>query len=80
MEPKTILVVEDEQIVATELREILAGLGYRTVAAASTGSEALASTEETHPDLILMDIRIKGNMDGVETASKIKSRWDIPII
>ena len=80
MEQRSVLVVEDEQIVATELREILAGLGYRTIAAASTGLEALARTEETHPDLILMDIRIKGEMDGIETASRITARWNIPII
>lgn len=80
MDLRSVLVVEDEQIVATELREILASLGYRTVAAASTGLEALARTEETHPDLILMDIRIKGEMDGIETASRITARWNIPII
>ena len=80
MEQKSVLVVEDEQIVATELREILAGLGYRTVAAASTGLEAIARAEETHPDLILMDIRIKGEMDGIEAASRITARCNIPII
>ena len=80
MQGRSILIVEDEQIVATELREILTSLGYRIVAATSTGPEALAKTEETQPDLILMDIRIKGTMDGIETASKITDRWDIPII
>jgi PAS domain S-box-containing protein len=80
MQGRSVLIVEDEQIVATELREILTSLGYPIVAAASTGAEALAKTEETQPDLILMDIRIKGKMDGIETASKIKDRWDIPII
>jgi two-component system, cell cycle sensor histidine kinase and response regulator CckA len=80
MQGRSILIVEDEQIVATELREILTSLGYRIVAATATGPEALAKTEETEPDLILMDIRIKGNMDGIETASKITNRWDIPII
>ena len=80
MQQSNVLIVEDEQIVATELREILMGLGYRAVAAVSTGSEALTRTEETHPDLILMDIRIKGEMDGIETAGKITARWDIPII
>jgi PAS domain S-box-containing protein len=80
MQRRNILIVEDEQIVATELREILTNLDYRIVAAASTGPEALAKTEEMQPDLILMDIRIKGNMDGIETASKIKNCWDIPII
>jgi PAS domain S-box-containing protein len=80
MQQRSILVVEDEQIVATELREILSGLGYRTVAPASTGLEALARIEETQPDLILMDIRIKGGMDGIETAGRIMARWDIPII
>ena len=80
MQGRSILIVEDEQIVATELREMLTSLGYRIVATASTGSEALARTEETQPDLILMDIRIKGEMDGIETAGKITDRWDIPII
>ncbi len=80
MQQRNVLIVEDEQIVATELREILVGLDYRAVAVVSTGSEALARTEETHPDLILMDIRIKGEMDGIETAGKITARWDIPII
>ena len=80
MQQRNVLIVEDEQIVATELREIISSLGYRVVAAASTGLDALARTEETHPDLILMDIRIKGEMDGIETASKITARWDIPII
>jgi PAS domain S-box-containing protein len=77
---KSILIVEDEQIVATELREILTGLGYCIAAATSTGPEALAKTEEMQPDLILMDIRIKGAMDGIETAGKITDRWNIPII
>ncbi len=80
MQGRSVLIVEDEQIVATELREILTSLGYRIVAVTSTGPEALAKTEETQPDLILMDIRIKGTMDGIETASKITNRWDIPII
>ena len=80
MQDRSILIVEDEQIVATELREILTSLGYRIAAAAATGSEALARTEETQPDLILMDIRIKGKMDGIETAGKVADRWDIPVI
>ena len=80
MQGRSILIVEDEQIVATELREILTNLGYRIAAATATGSESLARTEETQPDLILMDIRIKGEMDGIETAGKITDRWDIPVI
>ncbi len=80
MQDRSILIVEDEQIVATELKEILTIMGYRIVAAVSTGPEALAATEEGQPDLILMDVRIKGAMDGIETAGRIKARWDIPVI
>ncbi len=80
MQQKKVLIVEDEQIVATELREILSSLGYCVVATASSGLEALNRADEARPDLILMDIRIKGEMDGIETAIRIMARWDMPII
>ena len=80
MQQRKVLIVEDEQIVATELREVLSSLGYCVVATASSGLEALDRADEAQPDLILMDIRIKGDMDGIETATRIVARWDIPII
>jgi PAS domain S-box-containing protein len=80
MQQRKVLIVEDEQIVATELREILSSLGYSVVGIASSGPDALARADESRPDLILMDIRIKGEMDGIETAVRIMARWDVPVV
>ncbi|MFO7445618.1 MAG: PAS domain S-box protein [Ignavibacteriaceae bacterium] len=76
----TILIVEDERIVAIDIGASLKSLGYRVVGIASTGEEAINLAEQKMPDLILMDIRIKGEMDGIETARKINSFADIPVI
>jgi PAS domain S-box-containing protein len=80
MEQPGILIVEDEQIVATELKGRLHSLGYRVVGAASTGPEAITKTENLNPDLILMDIRLRGEMDGIETAGRILASRDVPIV
>lgn len=80
MQQIKILIVEDEQIVAAELREIIHALGHCVVATASTGAEALARTEQVQLDVILMDVRIKGEIDGIETASRISASRNIPII
>ncbi len=75
-----ILVVEDETIVALDLQNSLKVLGYEVVGTASSGVEAIARAEKARPDLVLMDIILKGDMDGVETAESIRSRMDIPVI
>jgi len=75
-----ILVVEDESIVAMDIQERLRGLGYAVSAVASSGEEAIQKAAETHPDLVLMDIMLKGDMDGVEAAEQIRARFDIPVI
>jgi PAS domain S-box-containing protein len=72
MEQATILVVEDESIVATDLRERLTGMGYSVPAVAASGAEGLQIAERIHPDLMLMDIRLKGQMDGIETAEQVR--------
>ena len=74
-----ILIVEDERITAEDLREVLTGLGYE-VSAAASGAEAIAEVERNPPDLALMDIRIRGSMDGTETATILRERFDIPVI
>ena len=74
-----ILIVEDERITAEDLREVLTGLGYEVNAVAS-GAEAIAEVERNPPDLALMDIRIRGSMDGTETATILRERFDIPVI
>lgn len=76
----SILIVEDEQIVAADVMRRLEGMGYRVPAIASTGAEAIAKVEEIHPDLLLMDIVLQGLPDGVQTVQEIQSRIDIPVV
>src|SRR5580704_8249261 len=75
-----ILVVEDERVIALHLRQQLTKLGYDVPNAVSTGDHALRRIEETLPDLILMDINLKGRMDGITTAAAIPPAYRIPII
>jgi PAS domain S-box-containing protein len=75
-----ILIVEDERITAEDLRDILTDLGYTVAASVSSGADAIAKAEQTSPDLALMDIRIKGEMDGTETARVLRERFNIPVI
>ncbi len=77
---KNILVVEDEGIVSLELTEQLERMGHSVVGVADTGEEALALTESTRPDLVLMDIRLKGPIDGAEAARRIRSVSDVPVV
>jgi PAS domain S-box-containing protein len=76
----TIVVVEDERTEAEDVRRKLESWGYRVQAVVASGEEAIRTAEAVHPDLILMDIDLKGNMDGVEAARLIKARWNIPVI
>ncbi|MBU7019247.1 MAG: PAS domain S-box protein [Theionarchaea archaeon] len=75
-----ILVVEDESIVAWELQNRLQNLGYSVPAVALSGEEAISKTEAHHPDLVLMDVVLEGEMDGIETAHHINARFDIPVV
>ncbi|HZU27679.1 MAG TPA: sigma 54-interacting transcriptional regulator [Bryobacteraceae bacterium] len=75
-----ILIVEDERITGEDLRDILSGLGYEVVDMVGSGAEAIARAEQMSPDLALMDIRIKGDIDGTETARILRSRFNIPVI
>jgi len=75
-----VLIVEDETIVAMDLAQLLEHLGYRVAGVASTGSEAIDAATTLNPDLILMDIHLKGPMDGIEAARAIGERFSVPII
>lgn len=75
-----IMLVEDEIIVAMDVQQRLEILGYEVVAHAVSGEEAVQLVQKTNPNLILMDIKIKGGMDGIETAARIRDSFDIPII
>ena len=80
MPASRVLVVEDERLVANALARNLEALGYQVVSNVASGEEALAKADETRPDLVLMDIRLEGDMDGIEAAGLITSRFDIPVI
>lgn len=80
MEKIKILVVEDENILALGLKQKLEKLGYTVTDIASSGQETIEKVADNIPDLILMDIVIKGDMDGIETAKKLNETLSIPII
>ena len=75
-----ILIVEDESIVAKDIQMSLRKLGYNVVAICSNGEDAIRAAEEHGPDLVLMDIMLKGDMSGIEAAEQIRSRFNMPII
>lgn len=80
MEQIKILVVEDENILALGLKKKLEKLGYTVTDIAASGPETIKKVADNIPDLILMDIVLKGDMDGIETAKKLNETLSIPII
>jgi len=76
----TIMVVEDEQLFAKELKDRLENYGYTVPAHVSTGEAAIKMAELKHPDLIIMDIMLKGKLNGIETAEHIHKLFDIPVV
>ncbi len=75
-----ILVVEDEGIVSLEIQALLKNFGYTVAGAAASGEAAIELAAQTRPDLILMDIRLKGKLNGIMAADHIQSNFDIPVI
>jgi two-component system, response regulator PdtaR len=75
-----ILIVEEDQRTIQDLKAILGKLGHNIVAVASSGEDAIQSAEDSKSDLILINIKLKGEMSGVEAANKILSLYQIPII
>ncbi len=80
MNSEKILVVEDEWVVADQICTNLKDLGYQVCSIASTGNEAIRLAKTESPDLVLMDIVLKGKMDGIEAADRIASELDIPVL
>lgn len=75
-----ILVVEDEMIIGAKISMQLTNLGYEVTGMLARGEEVLPHVEGNRPDIILLDVRLKGKMDGIETASLIDQHYQIPII
>ena len=75
-----VLLVEDESIVATDITQTLTALGYHVVGRASTGHQAVRSADTLRPDLILMDIRLRGGIDGITAAELIRRQQSVAIV
>lgn len=80
MSRNNILVVENEAIVSKDIQQSLKKLGYNVVGAVDTGEKSIAKANETKPDLVLMDIMLKGDMSGIEAAEEIRNALHIPVI
>ena len=75
-----IIIAEDEKIVAKDIENKLKKSGYDVVAVVSTGKDLLDKVYEYKPDLVLMDIKLDGEMDGIETAAKLKNCYELPVV
>ena len=78
--PTRILIVEDEAVVALDIERRVTGLGYTIVATTDSAEEAIELAERERPDLVLMDIRLRGLMDGIEAGRQIRNEWRIPVV
>jgi CheY-like chemotaxis protein len=75
-----ILIVEDENIIALDIRSMLEDLGYMVSGIVSSGEESIKKASKMKPDLVLMDIKLKGNIDGVSAGEEIYKQFRIPIV
>jgi len=75
-----ILVVEDDAVEAMDIQRTLESFGYDVPAVKSSGADALEKIDAFKPDLVLMDIILKGEIDGIECAKKIRDHFDIPVV
>ncbi len=77
---KNILIVEDDEIIATSLKLCLKDYGYNVLKTVSTGEDAIHSAKKNIPDLILMDFKLKGPMDGHRAVTNIRRHSNVPVI
>ncbi|MFV1975818.1 MAG: response regulator [Candidatus Scalindua sp.] len=80
MKKPRIMIVEDEKHLAMIMKEVLINFGYDCCKLFTSGEEAVSNMEQEKPDIILMDINLDGEMDGIDTANKIRSDFGVPII
>ena len=80
MDKLKFLIVEDAAIVARDIHMQLVELGYEPVGQASRGEEAVVLAGELRPDLVLMDIQLKGKMDGIAAAEAIRTQFSLPVV
>ncbi len=75
-----IFIVEDEKIVSRDLQNVLESMGYGIAGVATSGEEAVEAISGLRPDIVLMDIMLKGEMDGIDAAEKVRADFDVPVI
>lgn len=80
MSKVNILIVEDESIIAKDIQHSLKKIGYNVVEICATGEDAIRAAEDFKPDLVLMDIMLKGELSGIEAAFQIREKYHIPVI
>lgn len=80
MKQKKVLIVEDEMIIALLIERMVKSLGHEVVDKISSGEDAISAALEKDPDIILMDIRLQGEIDGIEAAVQIRESKNIPVI
>ncbi|MEG4633710.1 EAL domain-containing protein [Microcoleus sp. AR_TQ3_B6] len=80
MSQKKILIVEDESIIAEDISDSLISLGYRISGMVYSGEEAIEAAAKCRPDLVLMDVNLQGEIDGITAAAEIRSRFQIPVV
>jgi CheY-like chemotaxis protein len=80
MSTAQILIVEDERIIAADIRQRLTQMGYTVLATASSGLDAIEKAQALGPTLVLMDIKLEGAMDGVEAGKYIQAHCQIPVV
>jgi len=76
----SIFIVEDEALVALDLKNNLERIGYSVVGIVPSGEEALEKINDLNPDLIIMDIKLQGSLDGIDTAVILNEKYDVPFI
>jgi two-component system, response regulator PdtaR len=75
-----ILIVEDEFLVSADLKYLLESMNYKVVGIASNGVDAIRMAGKTVPDMLLVDMTLKGNIDGIDTAKQIYNQYNIPVV
>ena len=77
---RRILVVEDQRLIAADIENTLKKLGYVVVGNVASGEDAISKSEQVRPELVLMDVRLRGEMDGIQAAEIIRDRFNLPVV
>ena len=77
---RSVLVVEDQRLIAADIENTLKKLGYVVVGNVSSGEEAISKSDQLRPELVLMDVHLRGEMDGIQAAEIIRDRFNVPVV